>query len=109
MKKIFLALLASLCIKLALTACETKSDSQIQYRFAGKAEGQELLMANTEYYDGLTENELQFKMQSKDATVEKYRDFARETSLCMTRSVPSSTDFETIYQPLQIYDKIYIL
>jgi len=78
MKKIFLALLASLCIMLALTACETKSDSQIQYGFVDKAEGQELLMANTEYYDGLTENELQFKMQSKDATVEKYRDFARD-------------------------------
>lgn len=57
MKKV-LILVAGLCIVLALVSCGEKSSEGIRYRFADKAEGQELLMSNTEYYDGLTENEL---------------------------------------------------
>ena len=70
--------MVSLCIVLALAACGTENSSQIPYRFADKTEGQELLLSNTEYYDGLTENDLQFRLQSKDATLEEQMAFAKD-------------------------------
>ena len=78
MKKVLLILLASLCIVMALAACGDESGGRIQYRFADKAEGQELLLSNTEYFNGLTENDLQFRQQSKDATLEEQMTFAKD-------------------------------
>ena len=78
MRKVLLTLLASLCIGLALAACGEESGGQIQYRFADKAEGQELLLANTEYYNGLTKNDLQYRMQRKDAALEEFQAFAKD-------------------------------
>lgn len=51
---------------------------QINYRFASKEEGADLMLSNTEYYDGFSKNELEFKMQKKDATMEEYQAFAAE-------------------------------
>ena len=51
---------------------------QIQYRFADREEGQKLILSNTEYYDGFTENDLQFRMQSRDAAMEDYLAFAED-------------------------------
>ena len=78
MKKVLLILLSSLCIVMALAACGDESGGRIQYRFADKAEGQELLLSNTEYFNGLTENDLQFRQQSKDATLEEQMTFAKD-------------------------------
>lgn len=54
------------------------SDSQIDYRFASREEGIELMLANEEYYDGFSQNELDFKMQQSGATMEEYQEFASE-------------------------------
>lgn len=78
MKKLFLTLLVSLCFVLALASCGAENSSRIPYRFADKAEGQELLLSNTDYYDGFTENDLQFRLQSKDATLEEQKVFAKD-------------------------------
>ena len=83
MKKLLLTLLVSLCFVPALAACGAEnsgadSSSRIPYRFADKAEGQELLLSNTEYFGGLTENDLQFRLQSKDATLEEQMAFSKD-------------------------------
>lgn len=62
-----------------MTACRSAKDAQgIEYRFADREEGQKLLMSNTEYFDGFTENDLQFRLQKKDVTLEEYLSFAEE-------------------------------
>lgn len=54
---------------------ETK---QISYRFASKEEGAELMLSNQAYYDGFSQNELEYKMQKKNATMDEYKAFAAE-------------------------------
>ena len=51
---------------------------QLKYRFASKEEGVELLMSNTEYYAGFSQNDLDYKCQRKGATMEEYLAFAKE-------------------------------
>ncbi|MGX8706642.1 MAG: hypothetical protein ACSW8J_08695, partial [bacterium] len=42
-----------------------------QYRFADATEAAELLLSNREYYEGLTQNDLNFRMQKLNATLEE--------------------------------------
>ena len=44
-----------------------EAQDHIAYSFATKEEGIDLLMSNTEYYDGFTQNDLDYKMQKKNA------------------------------------------
>ena len=60
------------------------AERQILYRYASKEEGAELLMANEAYYDGFSQNDLDFRFQKVGATMEEYRAFAREQSLDFT-------------------------
>ena len=91
MRKKTLITTAGLCLVLMLAAFGVKAAAvrakdetaeekhqQIPYRFADKQEGQKLLMSNTRYHEGFTENDLQFRMQSKDAAMEEYLSFAKD-------------------------------
>ena len=91
MKRIMLTMAAVLCFVFVPAACGTAPEPaqtnqaqaadivhQIQYRFADREEGQKLLLSNTEYYDGFTENDLQFRMQSRDAAMKDYLAFAED-------------------------------
>ena len=71
---------------------EESPERRIEYSFATKDEGIDLLMSNTEYYDGFTQNELDFKMQKKDAKMDEYLDFAREQVLDFTEEEKSAID-----------------
>ncbi|SEQ65953.1 hypothetical protein SAMN02910369_02202 [Lachnospiraceae bacterium NE2001] len=59
----------------------TPFDAQISYKFASKEEGLECLMSNDAYYDGFSQNDLDYRMQKKDATMEEYKEFAKEQVL----------------------------
>jgi len=50
--------------------------SQIEYTFASREEGKKLLLQNKEFFDSLTQNDLEFKMQKTGVTLAQYRDFA---------------------------------
>ena len=60
------------------TAAEEHTAVHIAHRYASKAEGQELLLGNEEYYNGFSQNDLDFKMQKKGASMEEYLAFAAE-------------------------------
>ena len=60
---------------------EENKEKIISYHFADKEEGVELLMSNDAYFDGFSKNELEFKMQKKDATIEEYKEFAKSQVL----------------------------
>ena len=59
-------------------------DNVLNYRFADKAEGAELMLSNNAYYDGMSQNELDFKMQKKGAALDEYKAFAGEQVLDFT-------------------------
>ena len=58
--------------------------AQIPYRYASKEEAAELMLSNTEYYAGFSQNDLDFKLQKVGATMEEYQAFAREQTLDFT-------------------------
>ncbi len=41
------------------------TELEIPYTFATKEEGEELLMSNTEYFDGMTQNDWEFRVGKK--------------------------------------------
>lgn len=65
----------------SITEVQVDSDVQILYRYASAEEGVELMMANTEYYDGFSQNDLDYKLAQSGATMEDYLEFAREQVL----------------------------
>ena len=82
-KRIYIISLMITAMMLALfsiTSCgkSTVKSEQITHSYASKEEGAELMLSNKEYYDGFSQNDLDFKMQKKDATMEEYQSFAKE-------------------------------
>lgn len=59
------------------TSCADKKSNNFNYKYADVSEGIELMLGNTEYYEGLTANDLEYKMQKKNATLEEYKEFAK--------------------------------
>jgi len=72
MKKTFALLLI---LSLLLPACLAEGGG-IGYRFADADEAAQLLLSNRDYYDNLTQNDLNFRMQKLDATLQELEDFA---------------------------------
>ena len=56
----------------------------LDYRIAGREEGVELLLSNDAYFDGFTQNDLDFRMQKTGASMEEYKLFAKEQVLDFT-------------------------
>ena len=69
---------------LALSACEmpgAQNDGVIKYRYASKSEGTQLMLSNTAYYESFSQNDLDYRMQKKNAGMEEYLSFAKEQVL----------------------------
>ncbi len=66
MKKLLLVLLC-LCLAVPIAAAEGR---MFDYRFADAGETAQLLPGNRDYYEQLTQNDLDFRMQKKGATLE---------------------------------------
>lgn len=65
----------------ALAGCAEKEEKQephFSYRYASQEEGIELLSGNEEYYNGFSQNDLDYKMQKAGATMEEYQAFAEK-------------------------------
>ncbi len=69
-----------------------EAQDHIAYSFATKEEGIDLLMSNTEYYDGFTQNDLDYKMQKKGASMDEYLDFAKDQVLDFTEEEKAVID-----------------
>lgn len=50
----------------------------IPHRYANASEGIELRMANTEYFENLTQNDLDYRVEKKGATLEEFKTLAQE-------------------------------
>lgn len=52
--------------------------SKIPYRFADAEEGIELRMANTDYFDNLTQNDLDYRTGKSGATLDEYKELVKK-------------------------------
>lgn len=52
---------------------------QIPHRFATVEEGRELMLANTEYFDQLTQNDIEFRVRKTGATMEEMLETSKES------------------------------
>lgn len=74
-KKILLIAAVAVLILVVFDLCVTLIYAQkIQHRYASAEEGRELLLANTEYYENFTQNDIDFRLQRSDATLEELLD-----------------------------------
>ncbi len=90
MKKIFLLLF---CFIMLLNAAACFAEGGIfDYRFADAEETAQLLLSNRSYYDNLTQNDLNFRMQKLDATLEELEAFAAEQTLDWTADEKAAVD-----------------
>ena len=62
----------------------TAGNVSISYRFASKQEGTDLLLGNTAYYAGFSQNDLDYRMHRQGAAMEEYLAFAKEQVLDFT-------------------------
>ncbi len=51
----------------------------IPHRYASAQEGRDIMLSNTEYYDGLTQNDIEFRMRKSGATKEELCEASRES------------------------------
>ncbi len=61
-----------------------ENPAKIAYRFASESEGASLLLANKEYYSGFSQNDIDYRMQRRDATMEDFLGFASEQVMSFT-------------------------
>lgn len=52
---------------------------QIPHRFASAEEGREMLLSNTEYYNQLTQNDIEYRVRKTGATMEEMYETSRES------------------------------
>lgn len=83
-KKLY-SILEILCmaifIALPLTGCQSDTEdkvSRIAYHYADKEEGTRLLLVNAEYQNGLSVNDLQFRLLKEDVSLDEYLAFLKE-------------------------------
>ena len=88
--------LVMLCAFLFTGACsepaEAVADTVFTYRFASPEEAGRLLLANRQYYENLTRNDLNFRMQKLGATLEELEAFTREQMLEFTDAEKAAVD-----------------
>ena len=72
---ILLSCVIGLSLYSASVMAMPQQDVSIKYRFASKEEGKELLLFNKEKVQ-FSQNDLDYRMQKKDATMEEYLTFA---------------------------------
>lgn len=77
-------LLLSGCAKQETANNSGDGENALNYRLADRNEGIELMMSNDEYYDGFSQNDLDYKMQKTGATMDEYKAFAKEQVLDFT-------------------------
>jgi len=73
-----------LSVLMLLLCASALAEEQLPYRFADAEEGAALLLSNTDYYDSLSQQDLDYRMQKKGATLEEYKTYAAAQVLPFT-------------------------
>lgn len=89
MKRILCLILSLLILSSGISTASAApvpdgATTNISYRFASKQEGADLLLGNTAYYAGFSQNDLDYRMHRQGANMEEYQAFAKEQVLDFT-------------------------
>ena len=60
------------------SAADGAAAHELTYRFASAEEGSDLMLSNEAYFDGLSQDDLDFRMQRKGADAAEYKEFAAQ-------------------------------
>lgn len=66
--------------------------TKISYRFASKTEGQKLMASNTQYYNNMNQNDIEWRMRKTGATLNELKDFAQTCVLDFTDEEKAAID-----------------
>lgn len=88
MKKLFCILI----VLLALTAVGIAESPTFTYRFADADEGAALLLSNRDYYEHLSQNDLNYRMQKLDATLEELEAYTATQVLSLSDEEKAAID-----------------
>lgn len=92
-------MIALICLPFVFFSCQKddpkEKTSEINYHFATMAEGQQLLAANTEYYNSLNQNNIDWRMRRTGSSLDELiafaqtcvRDFNDDEKAAITRAV----------------------
>ena len=90
-----------MCLPMAFTSCQKddgpSANNHLRYHFASQEEGRQLKMANTAYFDGLNQNDLDWKTWHSGASLAEYKALAEAQIVDFTEEekqiVNSAMDF----------------
>jgi hypothetical protein len=68
-----------------LAACTSRQPSALKYRFASQEEGQQLKLVNTSYFEALTQNDIDWKLQSSGQSLEEFKAVAAEEKKAISK------------------------
>ena len=80
---VLLILVSGIATAFASTV-STAGNAGFSYRFASKQEGTDLLLGNTAYYAGFSQNDLDYRMHRQGAAMDEYLAFAKEQVMDFT-------------------------
>ena len=86
MKKLMIALMCLLVLAASAHA------EVFSYRFADADEGAELMLSNREYYDNLNQNDLRFRLQKLDVSLDEMETFAAAQTRVYTEAEQAAID-----------------
>ena len=84
-------MLLTIILSLAVTGVMAE-DGLFEYRFADAAEAAELLLSNRGYYENMSQNDLNFRMQKLDATLAELESFAAQQTMDFTGEEKAAID-----------------
>jgi len=83
----------ALCALVFLGALAAQAEDRIfDYRFAGAEEAAELLLSNRTYYEGLSQLDLDYRVQKRGATLAELEAIVREETLDYTEAEAAAVD-----------------
>ena len=77
-KTLIRAALCCMMLMAGLAACTSQKQSALKYRFASQEEGRQLKLANTAYFEALTQNDIDWKLQTSGQSLEEFKAVAVE-------------------------------
>ena len=99
--KRFACLFLSLLLLVGLVGAEA---APLSWHYADQAEGVELLLGNEEFYNGFSQNDIDYRLQRKDGTLDDMLEFAAAQVLEFTEEEKQGLD-EVVQQLIAICEE----
>ena len=73
--KTLFVLFAIVMSAFALTCCKTVPGGGFQYHYADRDEAVKIYLSDSEFFEQMNLNDIQYRMQDKDADIEQFKEF----------------------------------